>query len=75
MKKRTYRIRMTNDQLLAFAGRLNDYHDRHVADGYTLTAASGFWRTKAQGVTARLVYRKRIAVSGFTAIAYTYRGI
>ena len=55
--KRTWKIKLTLAQLLELAQRLDMTYAHNIALGLRLTSASGLWKTKSRGITARFVYR------------------
>ncbi len=56
--KRSRKLKVPTDKVRELAEKFDERYAGNIADGMVLTAASGFWQTKAQGITARFVYRK-----------------
>lgn len=72
MRRRSYKIKLAPARVAELAGKIVEEHGQLLAKGYRLCGSSGFWRTKARGVTARMVYR---SADRSMTITHIVRGI
>lgn len=73
--KKSWRMRISHDELVGLAPQIWTAHGGLVSDGYRVQPSSGLWRRRNGTLTARLVYRHPGGAGKVDTLVVTVKGI